>query len=55
MCVCLCVCCYVVQVLGVLPDAGWLSAFDAASLQQMAHFTPQGLGDVLAAQVGVGV
>jgi hypothetical protein len=41
----------VVQVLHVKPSEAWLAAFDAASLQHMADFTPQGLADILAAQV----
>jgi hypothetical protein len=39
------------QMLRVVPDASWLAAFDAASMACMAAFTPQGLGDILAAQV----
>jgi len=41
----------VLQVLRVRPTEAWLAAFDAASMAAMPHFTPQGLADVLAAQV----
>jgi hypothetical protein len=40
------------QMLRVVPDASWLAAFDDASVTCMSSFTPQGLGDILAAQVG---
>lgn len=43
--------CLLVQMLRVVPTATWLAAFDAASLACMESFTPQGLGDILAAQV----
>lgn len=42
---------HVLQVLRVTPSTAWLDAFDAASLRHMEGFTPQGLADILAAQV----
>lgn len=38
----------------MVPGDAWLAAFDAASMARMSACTPQGLADILAAQVRAG-